>query len=250
MATRTSSRRPSVASFGAFARKPGRIEEAAEDTAEHTGDALADQGGEGVPDAPAPHDAQGSWPDDLIEVGAIGEAYGVRGWVKIYPHASVGHDAGSDQGNSGGDSALLAAKRWWLSRGPERRIAEVLTAKRHSGTVVAQLAGSGDRNAGEALKGYRVQVRRVDFPRLGADEFYWVDLIGLDVVNQDGIGLGTVADLIDNGAHSILRVESLTVDGEDGKPVKGERLIPFVDVYVKHVDQTARKIVVDWETDY
>ena len=230
----------------------------------------------------ASDDTQSARPNDLVEVGVMGEAYGVRGWVKIYPHASVDQDDGNDKGSKGGssDSALLAAKRWWLVRdaqqGSECRVADVLTAKRHSSIVVAQLAGCADRNAGEALKGYRVQVRRADFPRLSGDEFYWVDLIGLDVVNQDGASLGTVANLIDNGAHSILRVEYPAVDGDakegtkplakrGGKevksgpvksepvksgPVENERLIPFVDIYVKHVDLTARKIVVDWELDY
>jgi 16S rRNA processing protein RimM len=81
------------------------------------------------------------------------------------------------------------------------------------------------------------------------DEFYWVDLVGLDVVNEAGEALGRVADLIDNGAHSVLRVEYPSV-GKDGQPVNGERLIPFVGVYVKTVDRTAKRIVVDWQTDY
>ena len=61
--------------------------------------------------------------------------------------------------------------------------------------------------------------------------------------------LGRVADLIDNGAHSILRIEYPSTD-KDGKPVTGERLIPFVGVYVKTVDRAAKRIVVDWDADY
>lgn len=250
MATRAPARQSTAASFGAFSRKSNPVETAAEVVEV----SVSSQQDAAAPLAASVADPSGNWPDDLVEVGVIGEAYGVRGWVKIYPHAGGAHDAAA----AAGDSALLAARNWWLAKGAERRVVQVLMAKRHSSTVVAQLSGSADRNAGEALKGWRVSVRRIDFPRLAsADEFYWVDLIGLDVVNQEGIGLGTVADLIDNGAHSILRVAYAVPEGEAtaggksaDKQAGGERLIPFVESYVKQVDQAAKKIVVDWGTDY
>ena len=100
-----------------------------------------------------------------------------------------------------------------------------------------------DRNAAEALRGARIFVARADFPRPGADEFYWADLIGMAVVNRDGVALGAVAGLIDNGPQSVLRVEPA---GEGGE----ERLIPFVSAYVDSVDLPARRIVVDWGLDY
>jgi 16S rRNA processing protein RimM len=184
-----------------------------------------------------------AWPDELIEVGTVIEAYGVRGWIKIRPHAQVG---------AGGD-VMLAARQWWLSRGEgdrvERRVGKVIQSRGHSGSVVALLADCSERNAAEALKGFRIHVRRADFPAIeGEDEFYWVDLIGLSVVNLNGDVLGTVRDLIDNGAHSILRVQY----GVEGSVTEtpGERLIPFVEIYVKRVDQTAGQVIVDWETDY
>jgi 16S rRNA processing protein RimM len=99
------------------------------------------------------------------------------------------------------------------------------------------------------MRGFRVFVRREDFPALAADEFYWVDLIGLEVVNEQSVALGKVSGMIDNGVHSIMRVE-YPATGKDGQPTTGERLIPFVGVYVKTVDQAARRIVVDWEADY
>ena len=55
--------------------------------------------------------------------------------------------------------------------------------------------------------------------------------------------------MIDNGVHSIMRVE-YPATGKDGQPATAERLIPFVGVYVKAVDRAARRIVVDWEADY
>jgi 16S rRNA processing protein RimM len=184
-------------------------------------------------------EAADTWPDDAVEVGAIVDAYGLKGWVKIAAHASAGQ---------GGD-ALMQAARWWLAKGRERKSARMAQVKTHGDHIVAHLAGLTDRDHALALRGYRVHIRRADFPALGEDEFYWVDLVGLEVVNEAGVPLGHVVDLIDNGAHSVLRVEYASV-GKDGQPATDERLIPFVGVYVKTVDRAAKRIVVDWEADY
>ncbi|GLU32319.1 ribosome maturation factor RimM [Trinickia caryophylli] len=225
MSTRNPDESPSQrapAAFGAFVRKPAARR------------AVAAEAAPGLEPV-----AAGAWPDDTVEIGAIVDAYGLKGWVKIAAHANAGQ---------GGD-ALKHAKRWWLENGRERKLAIVAQAKPHSDTFVAQIAGVTDRDEARALRGYRVHVRRADFPALGADEFYWVDLVGLDVVNEAGVALGRVTDLLDNGAHSVLRVEYPSV-GKDGLPSKGERLIPFVGAYVKTVDQAAKRIVVDWQADY
>jgi 16S rRNA processing protein RimM len=215
-----------AATFGAFARKPG------------TRRVAADVSGAAEPEAVI--ETVVALPEDAVEVGYIADAYGLKGWVKIVPHAN---------GKLGGD-ALLTARRWWFAKGSERKSARCLQSKVHADTVVARLAGCDDRNAAETLKGYTVHIARGDFPKLDdEDEFYWVDLIGLDVENEAGVALGRVADMIDNGAHSILRIE-YPATNKDGKPVTGERLIPFVGVYVKTVDRAAKRIVVDWDADY
>ncbi|MFC0398699.1 ribosome maturation factor RimM [Paraburkholderia rhizosphaerae] len=231
----------SGASFGVFARKPGARSAAASEAQQQATQAQVVQV-QVIQDESAE-----SWPDDAVEVGAIVDAYGLKGWVKVAAHSSAGQ---------GGD-ALLSAKRWWLLKTPprgqqqayERKSAPVGQAKVHADSVVAQLGGVAGRDAALLLRGYRVYVGRSDFPALAADEYYWVDLLGLDVVNEAGVELGKVADMIDNGAQSVLRIE-YPATGKDGKPVTGERLIPFVGVYVKTVDQAAKRIIVDWEADY
>jgi len=200
--------------------------------------------------------AQPGVPEDLVTVGYIFGAYGVAGWVRIKPYSA---DA----------DALLGARRWWLNK-PESadlRDIDMLQAKSHGGDVVAQLMGVVGRDAAEALKGHQVQISRSHFPPLSDDEFYWVDLIGLAVENLGGEHLGVVADLMDNGAHPILRVlkpaaETVAdADAEREQPSSNKRgkatvaaapeiLIPFVDRFVQTVDQTAKKITVDWEQDY
>jgi 16S rRNA processing protein RimM len=217
-----------AATFGAFARKPG-----ARRVAAAVPNAARSEGASAVEIVEA-------LPEDSVEVGYIVDAYGLKGWVKVVPHAS---------GKSGGD-ALLAAKRWWFTKGRDRKSARCLQSKVHADTIVARLAGCDDRDAALTLKGHAVHIARSDFPKLDdEDEFYWVDLIGLNVENEAGVALGHVADLIDNGAQSVLRIEYPDTD-KDGKPVTGERLIPFVGVYVKTVDRAAKRIVVDWDADY
>jgi len=168
-------------------------------------------------------------PEDLVLVGYIAGAYGLQGWVRIKPYSA---DA----------DALLHAKTWWLDK-PEMRDVTRMQAREHSGDIVAQLMGVADRDAAEALKGASVQVSRSHFPALADDEFYWVDLIGMAVENLQGEALGTVADMMDNGAHPILRVQAATDDRQ-------EMLIPFVDQFVIEVDREARKIKADWALDY
>jgi 16S rRNA processing protein RimM len=173
-------------------------------------------------------------PDDLVLVGHVTGAFGIQGWVRIKPYSA---DA----------DALLHAKTWWLDK-PDLRDVDMMQAKTHGEDVVAQLMGVADRNAAEALKGTAVQIRRSHFPPLSNDEFYWVDLIGLTVENLQGESLGIVNDLMDNGAHPILRVTVPETPGADKAPQ--ELLIPFVDQFVKTVDQAGKKITVDWGFDY
>jgi 16S rRNA processing protein RimM len=184
-------------------------------------------------------------PDDALEVGRIGEAWGLKGWFKVQPYASP-------------PEALLAARRWHLQPA-ESPVAppsgaalppslEIRAVREHGDGLVAAAVGIDDRNGAESLRGARLFVARSSFPETAADEFYWADLIGLDVVNREGIGLGSVVGLLDTGPHSVLRIEP-PVDGSAAAPAE-ERLIPFVSAYVDAVDLAARRITVDWQADY
>jgi len=172
-------------------------------------------------------------PGDLTQVGYVSGAYGVLGAIRVTPF-SVDADA------------LLNVKTWWLDK-PGLRSVTVRTTKMHGGDVIATLAGMTGRDAAEALKGASVQVSRGEFPELQEDEYYWVDLIGLDALNLQGEALGKVTDMMHNGAQSILRITPVA-DPVDAKAA--ERLVPFVDHFVKHVDLDAKKVILDWGLDY
>jgi 16S rRNA processing protein RimM len=195
---------------------------------------------------PAATDAD--WPADAVEVGRIIAAWGVKGWVKVQPFAAD-------------PQALFSSRRWFLqpSENAARRpgaaapalpsLLRIVQAKEHGEVVVAQAHDVADRAAAEALRGARIFVGRSSFPTAGADEFYWVDLIGLAVVTRQGERLGSVAGLLDTGPHSVLRIAPEVLP-PDTTPEAAERLIPFVAAYVDKVDLAARRITVDWAADF
>ena len=187
-------------------------------------------------------------PDDAIEVGRVLDAWGVKGWLKILPHSSA-------------PEALFSANTWFLQP-PEAKFrpgfnafigtvsVSIDEAKTHSDSVVAKLKGMDDRTPAEALRGARIFLPRSSFPAASTDEYYWVDLIGLNVVNREGVALGCVRDLMATGPQSVLCVEYVVPAEGDTAPVAAERMIPFVSVYVDKVDIAGRLITVDWQPDY
>jgi len=174
-------------------------------------------------------------PADLTQVGHISGAYGIVGGIRVTPYSQ---DA----------DALLSVKTWWLDK-PTLHAVTVRSAKLHGGDVVATLVGMRDRNDAEALKGASVQVARSEFPALEEGEFYWSDLIGLNVVNLQGDALGKVTDMMHNGAQSILRITPVA-DPSAPDAKAPERLVPFVDQFVKTVSLEQQLITLDWGLDF
>jgi 16S rRNA processing protein RimM len=190
---------------------------------------------------PLPADDAPALPEDAVEVGRILGAWGVKGAIRVKPFSSD-------------PQALFSSKRWFLQP-PEAagarlaaarsapalpRLLRVLQARGQGDAVVATVHDVHDRDAAQALAGASVLVSRASFPTPDADEFYWVDLIGLAVVDRHGTALGQVVGLIETGPHCVLRLQ-----GRDAEA--GETLIPFVDAYVDRVDLPGRTIHVDWE---
>jgi 16S rRNA processing protein RimM len=132
---------------------------------------------------------------------------------------------------------------------PPPKLLKITAAREQGDGVVASAQEVPDRNAAELLKGARVFVSRASFPTADEGEYYWVDLIGLEVVNREGIVLGTVTDLLDTGPHSVLRVQPKDVPA-GMSALEAERLIPFVAAYVDQVDMAQKRILVDWGADY
>ena len=180
-------------------------------------------------------------PPDAVEVGRVLGAWGVKGGIKVKAFAAD-------------PQALFSTKRWYIQppelarpqtvgSPPWPTLLRVVQAREQGDAVVATVQELEDRDAAEALKGARVFVPRTSFPTPGNGEYYWVDLIGLQVVNRTGVALGEVVGLIETGPHCVLRIQPADTHA-------AECLVPFVDAYVDAVDLPGRRITVDWEADY
>jgi 16S rRNA processing protein RimM len=180
---------------------------------------------------------------DLIELGAVSEAQGLQGQVKVRPHSSE-------------PVALLSSKAVWLSLIPRRDAGvsasveqtsltqyKVKSAKMHSGNVVMALGGVSDRDQALALKGARILVARHAFPKADPNSYYWVDLIGCSAVNLQNEELGEVINVTENGAHGVI-----AIGDPSSKTIK--QLVPFVKEVVQNVDLANKKITLDWQSDW
>ena len=168
----------------------------------------------------------------MIVLGRVVAPFGVHGWLRV-------HAFGDDP------EAWKQMRQIWISddaEAPAERwvVHELAGLRRHGDGVVAKLAGIDDRDASEALGSCFICAPRDALPAPKQDEYYWADLVGLDVVNLLDQSLGRVESLIETGANQVL----VARDGER------ERLLPFIASVVKQVDVPGRRIRVDWGSDW
>lgn len=159
-------------------------------------------------------------------MGRVTAPYAVRGWIKVQPFTEYVDN-------------LLDYPVWQVGKAGRWQAYDVLEAKVHGQFLLAQLKGVDDRNAAESMQGLEVAIERSELPPADENEFYWDDLIGLEVVNLAGESLGKVEGLLETGAHTVLKVVG-----------DKERLIPFKAPIVGKVDIEAGKIEVDWGLDW
>lgn len=164
---------------------------------------------------------------EKLIIGRINGVYGVKGWVKVYSHTDpVGN--------------ILSYQPWLVKRQGQWVEMQVIDTHAPQGgkAIVAHLKGIDSRELARELMGCDIAVTRDQLPE-DEDGYYWTDLIGCEVKNQQGELLGQVTELVETGAHDVLRV-------------KGERshLIPFVfDNYILDVDLEHQQILVNWQAD-
>jgi 16S rRNA processing protein RimM len=167
-----------------------------------------------------------------VTLGRIAGVFGVRGWVKLHSYSRPAE-------------SILRYPSWWIAHG-NGFTAQVLEGHPQAGGVVARITGADgaaieDRDVAAALIGSSIEVARSALPKLKKGQFYWVDLIGLEVQSAAGAKLGRIDDMTSNGAQDVMVVR----DGET------ERLIPFVHgAVVQKVDLASRRVVCDWEPEW
>ena len=170
----------------------------------------------------------------MIVLGRLVGPYGLQGWLKLHP---FGDDFG----------ALGNMSQWWLGAEADGDVwtPYALHALKTQGKgLIVKFQGIDGRNDAESIDRLYVAAPREALPETGVDEYYWADLIGLEVVNTSWEPLGKVSGLLSCGAHEVLCVQ----DGVGEKT--RERLLPFVAQVVKKVDRESKTIHVEWGVDW
>lgn len=162
-----------------------------------------------------------------VLVGEIGAPFGVKGWVKVRSETEPPDN-------------ILKYSPWRIGEGEDSREYEVLDGKAHGPGVIARLAGITDRDQAALLRKAPIWVARDQFPELKRGQYYWTDLIGLEVRTPDGLLLGTIVDMLATGANDVMEVRG-----------DRDRLVPFImHEYIKSVDLDQGVVIADWDPDF
>ncbi|MCB1619244.1 MAG: ribosome maturation factor RimM [Thiothrix sp.] len=166
--------------------------------------------------------------DCMIVLGRIVGVYGVKGWVKIHSHTSPLDN-------------ILGYDIWHLSSGANVwQTRRLLDGKLQGKGLIARLENVGDRDAALALRGSEIAVERDELPVLSEGEYYWIDLIGMQVETLDGVRLGVIDYLFETGANDVM-----VVQGER------ERWIPWLmGSVIRSVSLAQRQVRVDWDPEF
>lgn len=170
--------------------------------------------------------------DDLVVIGKIGAVHGVRGEVKIHSFTDPVDN-------------LLEYPQWTLRRDGEVKQIKLTSVRFQGKGLVAKIQGLDDREIARTYAGFEICVPRSDFPELEEGEFYWYQLIGLQVIDQNQQLLGRVDHLLETGANDVLVVKPCA-GSLDGR----ERLLPYTEQCVLAIDLAEGKISVEWDADF
>jgi 16S rRNA processing protein RimM len=162
-----------------------------------------------------------------IIAGEVAGAFGVRGWVKVRSYTEPPDN-------------IVDYSPWLIGNEAARQEFKVVSGRRHGNWMVVCLEGVDTRDQALQLSGLKIFVDRSQFEPTKPGEYYWADLIGLEVRETSGRSLGTVVSMMETGANDVM-----VVQGER------ERLIPFVvGEFVKSVDLNQGVLIVDWDPDF
>ena len=170
--------------------------------------------------------------EDLVVLGKITSVHGVRGEVKIYSFTDPIDN-------------LLDYRHWTLKRDGEVKQMELVNGRLQGKVLVAKLKGLDDREVARTYAGFDICVPREQLPDLEEGEFYWYQLVGLNVIDMQGQLLGRLDHLLETGANDVMVVKPCAGSLDDR-----ERLLPYTEQCVQQIDLAAGEMRVDWDADF
>jgi 16S rRNA processing protein RimM len=164
---------------------------------------------------------------NYLVVGKFTGVYGIKGWLKVFSYTDPLEN-------------ILGYKPWLFNQQGQWRELPFLQGKRHGKGLVVQIAGFENPETARALVGTEIAITSDRLPKLAKNEYYWSDLVGLTVINQTGITLGQVKEILATGANDVL-----VVQGEK------RHLVPFLmDHTIVAINLEKQHILVDWDADF
>jgi 16S rRNA processing protein RimM len=160
--------------------------------------------------------------DARVEVGRLGAAHGVRGWLRV-------------QSFTDPPQRLFEWKTWMVGN----REMKLLEARPQGNGWIALLEGVVERDAASRLTGQMISVEREQLPPAEGREHYRDDLIGFEARNLEGALLGAVDHFVDTPGNAVM-----VIQGER------EHLVPVTKQHLRSVDKDARALIVDWPEDF
>ncbi len=177
-------------------------------------------------------------------VGKINGLFGVQGWVKIFSHTQPRKN-------------ILSYQPWHIEIDGQWQTLDIVKGREQGKTIVAQLKDINDREQARSMIGVDLYIEKSQLPKLSEGEYYWEDLIGLEVVNQNNVILGKVSNLVDTGANNVLVIngEKEHPSSKDRKehPSRGhnkEHWVPYIEPFLISVDLDKKQILVDWDENF
>ncbi len=155
-----------------------------------------------------------------LDVGRIVAPFGLVGEVKVVPLT---------------DFPERFARMKTVLVGERHTRYRVVHARPHQAQILLTLRGVDDPDAAEALRGEMLRVPIAEAAALAEDQYFWYQIIDLEVVTTAGQTLGKIVDIIRTGANDVYVVRG----------IRGELLIPAIEDVVKQVDLPAGRLVVE-----
>ena len=178
-----------------------------------------------------------------VVLGKLVGLHGFEGWFKVYSW-TIPRDN------------ILEYPSWLIADGQGGwQSYQVLNGHPQGPGLVAQIEDVATRDQALAMLQREVAVPRGQLPKADADEYYWYDLVGSEVVTTEGVALGCLEHIFSTAANDVLVVREGNQDGDE-EEAGTERLIPFLrpnvvtEIILKSVECPVGKITVDWDPDF
>lgn len=168
--------------------------------------------------------------DDWVIVGRFGRAHGIKGFILVNSYTDP-------------RTNILDYDGWQVYFDKTWQPVQLLNVEIHDKHILVKVKGFSERELAMTLTNCDIRVPKDQLPTLKKDEFYWHDLIGLQVINQEGKPFGQVTEILPTGSNDVLVIQGET----DSKPY----LIPYLlGQFIIDINLEIKQIIVDWDFDF